>query len=74
MSNETVRLTPSVYKDWKSFKSEDIRFLGFGEPHVPELEERLLHAYLSGRRDESLTFSLPDDVYIAAIDITEERE
>jgi hypothetical protein len=45
-----------LYAAWKAFKGENIRFLGYGTPHVPSLEERIFHAfhqgYEAGRRDQ----------------------
>jgi hypothetical protein len=35
---------------WQKFRSENIRFLGYGEPHVPDQEERVFHAFARGFR------------------------
>lgn len=43
MTNE--KMAKQIYKEWEIFKSENVRFLGYGEPHVPDLDERVFHAF-----------------------------
>ena len=41
-------MTNEIYEKWKQFKYENIRFLGYGDPHVPDMEERVFHAFSQG--------------------------
>jgi hypothetical protein len=41
-------MTNEIYEKWKQFKYENIRFLGYGKPHVPALEERVFYAFCQG--------------------------
>ncbi len=41
-------MTNVFYEKWKQFKHEKIRFLGYGEPHVPDLDERDFYAFEQG--------------------------
>lgn len=57
MSIEEIKSkSVSLYAAWKAFVGENIRFLGYGEPHVPSPDERIFHAfhqgYEAGRRDQ----------------------
>ena len=78
MSEQLPPNSSSLYAAWKAFKSEDVRFLGYGEPHVPTQEERIFHAfeqgYRTGRRDQAVDFDLPEGGYIAAIEFAESEE
>jgi hypothetical protein len=78
MSEQLPPNSSSLYAAWKAFKSEDVRFLGYGEPHVPTGEERIFHAfeqgYRTGRRDQAVDFDLPEGGYIAAIEFAESEE
>lgn len=78
MSEPTPSHSSALYAAWKAFKSEDIRFLGYGDPHVPSQEERVFHAfhqgYQAGRRDQAMDFDLPDGSHLAAMEFTESRE
>ena len=68
----------SLFAAWKDFKSEDVRFLGYGEPHTPSQEERTFHSfeqgYKAGRRDQAADFDLPEGGHIAALEVTEAVE
>ena len=78
MSYPPSPLLSRLYAAWKAFKSEDIRFLGYGDPHVPNQEERVFHAfeqgYKAGRRDQAADFDLPEGGHIAALEVTEAEE
>jgi len=37
-------------KAYAKFYQENIRFLGYGKPHIPDIEERCLHAFEKGFR------------------------
>ena len=68
-----------IITHWLEFwKKEGIRFLGFGTPHIPDLEERCFHAfsegYKQGRKDSAWDFDLPEDAYVTAFEFGEEVE
>jgi len=66
---------------WKAFKGEDVRFLGYGDPHVPDTEERVFHAFHQGyeagfseaKKDQSLDFDLPEGCHVAAMEFNSEE-
>lgn len=64
-----------LYAAWKAFKGEDIRFLGYGDPHIPTQEERVFHAfeqgYRAGHAERGLDFDLPEGCHLGAVEINE---
>lgn len=40
--------TIAAFDAWRAFRSLNVRFLGYGDPHVPEQEERTFHAFTEG--------------------------
>jgi hypothetical protein len=38
----------AAFDAWRDFRSLNVRFLGYGDPHVPEQEERTFHAFTEG--------------------------
>jgi 23S rRNA G2069 N7-methylase RlmK/C1962 C5-methylase RlmI len=66
------------YPAWRVFQSENVRFLGYGKPHVPDIEERVFHAfdqgYKAGLRDHEADFELPEGAHIAAMELHEPED
>lgn len=38
----------AAFDAWRAFRSLNVRFLGYGDPHVPDQEERSFHAFTEG--------------------------
>lgn len=71
-----MKIDPNAIVAWVNFwKTEGIRFLGFCNAHIPDLEERCFHAYIegykAGKADAALDFDLPEGCHIAAIELEE---